>query len=78
VPDLVEFRKSKRNVTREMAEALEFAAARERVLYVVDNVPEPGPDEKPQPLETWCPAIGKVSNRSARLGVVRPVACLGQ
>ena len=61
VPDLVEFRRRNRNATREMAEALESLAARERVLYVVDNVPEPGPGEQQKPLETWCPSIGKVS-----------------
>ncbi|HZH76993.1 MAG TPA: tetratricopeptide repeat protein [Archangium sp.] len=61
VPDLVKFRESQRNAAREMAEALEHVAARERVLYVVDNVPEPGPGERPKPLETWCPAIGRVS-----------------
>ena len=31
------------------------------VLYVVDNVPEPGPSESPQPLSTWCPAMGEVA-----------------
>jgi len=63
VPDLTTFRQSKRNAARELASALESLAARERVLFVVDNVPEPGaePDEAQKPLETWCPAISKVS-----------------
>jgi tetratricopeptide (TPR) repeat protein len=63
VPDLTTFRQSERNAARELASALEALAARERVLFVVDNVPEPGaePDEVQKPLETWCPAIGKVS-----------------
>ncbi len=61
VPDLVTFRKSERDSTQEMAEALEAVAATERVLYVVDNVPEPGPKEAQRPLRTWCPALGKVS-----------------
>ncbi|HEU4559770.1 MAG TPA: toll/interleukin-1 receptor domain-containing protein [Longimicrobium sp.] len=29
-------------------------------LFVVDNVPEPQPDEQPKPLETWCPVLGEV------------------
>ncbi|HET7462528.1 MAG TPA: tetratricopeptide repeat protein [Longimicrobium sp.] len=29
-------------------------------LFVVDNVPEPQPDEPPKPLETWCPVLGEV------------------
>ena len=61
VPDLVAFRKSERNAAHELAVALEGIAARERVLFVVDNVPEPKPGEAQKPLETWCPAIGKVS-----------------
>ena len=60
-PDLLEFRKSGRSAEQEMARALEAVAARERVLYVVDNVPGPGPEEAPSPLGTWCPAMGKVS-----------------
>ncbi len=61
VPDLVTFRERKRNAAHEMAEALEAVAVRDRVLYVVDNVPEPGPGERQKSLATWCPAIGKVS-----------------
>lgn len=60
-PELVEFRERGRSVAREMAGALEKVAARERVLYVVDNVPEPGPEDAPAPLGTWCPVMGKVS-----------------
>jgi hypothetical protein len=61
VPDLVPFRESKRSAEQEMAKALEAEAARERILYVVDNVPEPGTNEAPKPLRTWCPALGKVA-----------------
>jgi hypothetical protein len=61
VPDLVTFRESKRDAAQEMAKALDTLAARERVLYVVDNVPEPGPQESPRPLETWCPVVGRAS-----------------
>ncbi|HZH77853.1 MAG TPA: toll/interleukin-1 receptor domain-containing protein [Archangium sp.] len=61
VPDLVEFRKAERSAAQEMAEALDAIAARERVLYVVDNVPEPVQDEAPKSLWTWCPVIGRVS-----------------
>lgn len=28
------------------------------VLFVVDNVPEPGADQSPQPLQNWCPVLG--------------------
>jgi tetratricopeptide (TPR) repeat protein len=61
VPDLVTFRKSERDAAREMTEALESVAATERILYVVDNVPEPGAKGAQKPLRFWCPALGKVS-----------------
>jgi tetratricopeptide (TPR) repeat protein len=28
-------------------------------LFVVDNVPEPGADDSPPPLQAWCPALGE-------------------
>lgn len=30
-------------------------------LFIIDNVPEPGPGESPKPLEFWCPVPGEVS-----------------
>jgi hypothetical protein len=36
------------------------AAARGRVLWVVDSVPVPRPDRRPQPLKTWCPVLNVV------------------
>lgn len=33
----------------------------EPILFVVDNVPEPEPGERPAPLRTWCPVLGEVS-----------------
>lgn len=61
VPDLVEFNRDNRNVTSELAAALDEAAGRAPILYVVDNVPEPAEGKAPQPLQTWCPALGKVA-----------------
>ncbi|WP_164018340.1 tetratricopeptide repeat protein [Pyxidicoccus trucidator] len=61
VPDLATCRKDKRRVVDELARALEEATRRGRVLYVVDNVPEPVPGTPPPALETWCPALGVVS-----------------
>jgi tetratricopeptide (TPR) repeat protein len=29
-------------------------------LFIIDNVPEPQPDQPPRPLETWCPVLGEV------------------
>jgi tetratricopeptide (TPR) repeat protein len=29
-------------------------------LFIIDNVPEPQPDQPPKPLETWCPVLGEV------------------
>lgn len=29
-------------------------------LFVIDNVPEPQPDQPPKPLDTWCPVLGEV------------------
>lgn len=29
-------------------------------LFIIDNVPEPQPDQSPKPLETWCPVLGEV------------------
>lgn len=32
----------------------------ETPLFIVDNVPEPEPDQPPRPLDAWCPVIGEV------------------
>jgi tetratricopeptide (TPR) repeat protein len=29
-------------------------------LFIIDNVPEPHPDQPPKPLDTWCPVLGEV------------------
>ncbi|HEX5869276.1 MAG TPA: tetratricopeptide repeat protein, partial [Longimicrobium sp.] len=29
-------------------------------LFIIDNVPEPQPDQPPKPLDTWCPVLGDV------------------
>src|SRR5690606_30726290 len=60
-PSLPDFLKQQRNAARELAQALHSLSAKEPVLYIVDNVPEPAPGHPPKPLKTWCPALGKVS-----------------
>ncbi|HYV49235.1 MAG TPA: tetratricopeptide repeat protein [Myxococcaceae bacterium] len=51
-----------RDARRELARALQAVADQEPILYVVDNVPEPGlTDDEPKPLDTWCPARQKVA-----------------
>jgi Flp pilus assembly protein TadD len=59
--DLVAFREAGRNARTELAHALHAQPAEKPLLYVVDNVPEPGRNESPKDLSTWCPAIGKVA-----------------
>ncbi|HEX5745378.1 MAG TPA: toll/interleukin-1 receptor domain-containing protein [Archangium sp.] len=61
VEPLPEFRKQQRNAARELAQALHTVSAKERVLFVVDNVPETPPGQSPRPLKTWCPAQGRVA-----------------
>jgi tetratricopeptide (TPR) repeat protein len=61
VAPLHEFREQQRNVARELARALHTVSAKQPVLFVVDNVPEPLPDQSPRPLKTWCPALGRVA-----------------
>lgn len=29
-------------------------------LFIIDNVPEPQPDQPPKPLDIWCPVVGEV------------------
>jgi tetratricopeptide (TPR) repeat protein len=61
VPELRTFLEQGRNVARELAQALHALPAREPVLFVVDNVPEPEPGKPPHPLRRYCPALGRVS-----------------
>lgn len=61
VPELTVFRQEGRVVTRELEWALHEACERGPVLCVVDNLPETLPGQSPRPLETWCPAVGKVA-----------------
>ncbi len=60
-PPLSDFRTQQRNAAHELAQALHSHSAKEPVLYIVDNVPEPAPGQSPKPLKTWCPALGKVA-----------------
>ncbi|WP_163992795.1 tetratricopeptide repeat protein [Pyxidicoccus caerfyrddinensis] len=86
VPSLKEFREQQRDAAGELARALHARCAKAPVLYVVDNVPETAPGQRPRPLKTWCPALGKVAllaTSRARLSVggeglqALPVATLG-
>ncbi|HEX2210231.1 MAG TPA: tetratricopeptide repeat protein, partial [Longimicrobium sp.] len=29
-------------------------------LFIIDNVPEPEPNQPPKPLNTWCPVLGEI------------------
>jgi tetratricopeptide (TPR) repeat protein len=58
-PTLAAFLASKRDVRAETAESL--AAVTERILYVIDNVPEPDARFGAPQLDQWCPAIDRVS-----------------
>ncbi len=60
-PDLPTLRQQGVRIADVLAGALEETANRGRVLYVVDNVPEPQAGTPPRPLETWCPGLGLVS-----------------
>jgi TIR domain-containing protein/tetratricopeptide repeat protein len=61
VPDLKAFRENGRGIGRELGEVLRDIARTRRVLYVVDNVPEPQGEQPPERLSRWCPALGQVS-----------------
>lgn len=61
VPDLATYRRLGRKVDEELAEALDAAARKGAVLYIVDNIPEPSATTPPRPLKTWCPALGRVT-----------------
>jgi len=37
------------------------AASGQRILWVVDNLPEPQAGQQPAPLDHWCPPLGQVS-----------------
>jgi tetratricopeptide (TPR) repeat protein len=61
VPPIEAMREVGRDVRAELIDALHVEASTRSILFVVDNVPEPGPDTGPVALETWCPALGKVT-----------------
>jgi tetratricopeptide (TPR) repeat protein len=61
IPDLAAFRELQRSAAGELAQALHEASGKGPILYVVDNVPEPGPGKTRRPIESWCPALGKVA-----------------
>jgi tetratricopeptide (TPR) repeat protein len=58
-PELPVIVEQGRDVARELGEALRTATG--RVLYVVDNVPEPEAEREPHPLVRYCPAPEAVS-----------------
>jgi tetratricopeptide (TPR) repeat protein len=60
LPSIEAMREAQRDVRTELSAALHADAATTSMLFVVDNVPEPT-DTAPPPLETWCPALGKVT-----------------
>jgi hypothetical protein len=45
----------------QVAAALQLVEAGPRLLWVVDNVPEPQAGTPAAPLSHWCPAVGRVS-----------------
>jgi Tetratricopeptide repeat/TIR domain len=60
-PEIVELRKNQVDVAARLAEALSDIPIDTPALYVVDNLPEPGPGTQPEPLTQWCPAPGHVA-----------------
>jgi tetratricopeptide (TPR) repeat protein len=75
-PDLETFRQEGRDAEVELGEALHQLPPEAAVLYVVDNVPEPGPGEFPSRLSTWCPGLGDVTllvTSRARQAVMEPI-----
>ncbi len=60
-PDLRTFKDAGRDASREVAETLRALPPDRRVLFVIDNVPEPQQGQSLQPLSRWCPAIGQVA-----------------
>jgi tetratricopeptide (TPR) repeat protein len=60
LPSIEAMREAQRDVRAELSAALHAEAATTSMLFVVDNVPEPT-GASPPPLDTWCPALGKVT-----------------
>ncbi|MFA4986551.1 MAG: toll/interleukin-1 receptor domain-containing protein [Candidatus Brocadiia bacterium] len=52
------FREQKRNAARELNNAIRQMPADKPALFVADNIPEPEAGRSPEPLKTWCPAVG--------------------
>lgn len=61
VPDLESVRQYPDGVAGALARALRRVPPETPALLVVDNVPEPAAGAPPQPLATWCPAVGHVA-----------------
>lgn len=60
-PDLTRFRESGRNARSELGAAFDTLDPRRPALLVIDNVPEGGASEPPPSLESFCPAMGRIS-----------------
>ena len=58
-PDLAQMRAQKRNIFKELEQALR--AIRQPVLYVVDDIPEAAAGEAPRAMSEYCPALGTVT-----------------
>ena len=59
-PDLAIFRESKRSARAELGQALQELSPETPALFVVDNIPEPGPGKAPEPLRNFCPGVGRI------------------
>ncbi len=59
--DLDKLRKSGAMLSDLVARALAAVPPDKPVLYVVDNLPEAGSGERPEPLSAWCPAHDEVA-----------------
>lgn len=74
--DLETLRQAGRDAEDELGDALHQVSPEQAVLYVVDNVPEPGPGESPSRLSTWCPGFGDVTllaTSRVRQAVAEPI-----
>ena len=60
-PELKALHDSGKMARDELTRALQQLPNDEPVLFVIDNVPESESNTQPQPLSTWCPALGHVT-----------------
>lgn len=58
-PAIEQIRQVPGGVPAAVARAIRTASAG-TPLFIIDNVPEPQPDQPPKPLDTWCPVLGEV------------------